>query len=1005
MNKKLLALRLCLLMAVLLVPLAAAAQGVVAGRVFDSADRQPLPGVSVLVKGTQTGTITDADGNFSLTLAEPGQTLVFSFIGYATQEFTPPPPSQSREGLSIYLVSHAEELNDVVVVGYGTMSRSKMSSSVAVVAPGEVTKQISHNVASALQGRAAGVDILQQGGIAGADVTILVRGAASLTATSPLYVIDGVFSNNGLTTLNPSDIASIQVLKDGAAAAIYGSRAANGVVIITTKSGQKGDPKVNVNFSYSFQRLTNVPDFMNAEEWRRYANMVSDNSGLARAAENVSPTDPGVDTDWVDEYTQRAPIFNADASVSSGNDVGNYSFSASYMKQKGVIVKSDFEKITARANSSWKFGRLSVSENMQLSYRKRRPTASFNIGMPTLPVRDSRGRFTSWGSQYYIEAAEERRQNPFGAIYNTDQWTNWFDMIGGASVGVDIVEGLRFSTSFGGNYSGSHGYTHTPIYYTRWNDDGTPNPSYGNTRNSLSESRGVTGNITWDNVFNFERSFGLNGVALTVGHSWMREYSRSQEYTTIDDLGATNIVAVNNLDTKTTSGEENAALLSFFGRVNYDFDNRYLLSASLRRDESSKFAEAHRVGYFPAASVGWNVHEEAFMEGGPISQLKITGSYGELGANFLSPYNFDNIAFGPLPYTTGGHRFVDARAAYLKTQDLQWETSKTTDVGLDVGFMRNELTLHVSYFKKKNENLLTRIQLNPSSGQVFELNNTRETPYINSASVENKGWEFMLSWKKSFANELQLSVSANATTLSNKVLALGANVQNLTSEMMSSSFNDRPAIAMPGYAIGSFYGYKIDGIDANGDFIFSDTNNDGERTADDKVVIGNPIPKVTYGINVDVGWRDFDLTLFFNGVGGNDIFNLKKYDWYFNHNNNMVRDALNAWTRTNTNTGIPIAKTSNLTGGNSLPSEFYVEDGSYFRLKTLQIGYTLPSGLTGRAGIDRLRLYASAQNLLTITGYSGFDPEVSSSTLLERGIDRNAYPNTRTFTFGLNLSF
>lgn len=752
----------------------------------------------------------------------------------------------------------------MVVVGYGTMSRSKMSSSVAVVAPDEVAKQISHNVASALQGRAAGVDILQQGGIAGGDVTILVRGAASLTATSPLYVIDGVFSNNGLTTLNPSDIASIQVLKDGAAAAIYGSRAANGVVIITAKSGQRGDPKVSVNFSYSFQRLTNVPDFMNAEEWRRYANMVSDNSGLSRAAENVSPSDPGVDTDWVDEYTRRAPIFNVDASVSSGNDVGNYSFSASYMKQKGVIVKSDFEKITARANSSWKFGRLSVSENMQLSYRKRRPTASFNIGMPTLPVRDSQGRYTSWGAEYYIEAADERRQNPFGAIFNTDQWTNWFDMIGGASVGIDIVEGLRFSSSFGGDYSGAHGYEHTPVYYTRWNADGTPNPSYGNTRNSLSESRGVTGNVTWDNVFNFERAFGSNGVALTVGHSWMREYSRSQEYTTIDDLGATNIVAVN------------TALLSFFGRVNYDFDNRYLLSASLRRDESSKFARAHRVGHFPAVSVGWNVHEEAFMEGAPISLLKITGFYGELGANFLSPYNFDNIAFGPLPYTTGGERFVDARAVYLKTQDLQWETSKTTDVGLDMGFMRNELTLHVSYFHKKNENLLTRIQLNPSSGQVFELNSTRETPYVNSASVENKGWEFMLSWKKSLADDLHVSLSANATTLRNKVLALGANVQNLTSEMMSSFFNDRPAIAMPGYAIGSFYGYKIDGIDANGDFIFSDTNNDGERTADDKVVIGNPIPKVSYGINVDVGWRDFDLTLFFQWGGGQRHFQLEE---------------------------------------------------------------------------------------------------------------------------------
>lgn len=932
----------------------------------------------------------------------PPTTLIVSYVGYKTQEI---PVTSGQTRLDIVLEENTQVLDEVVVIGYGTMNRSKMSSSVASISSKELTKAPVGNVASAMQGRAAGVDVLQQGGIAGADVNIVVRGAASLTSTEPLYIVDGVFTNGGLQTLNPADIETMQVLKDGAAAAIYGSRAANGVVLITTKNGQKGKVKVDANFSFSVQKLAHTPNFLNASQWRQFANMVSDNSGLARADENVNPTDPAVDTDWVDAWTQNAPMYNADASITGGNDHGSYAFSLGYVNQKGMIKESEFEKYTARTNSNWNFGRFFVSENAQITWRKRTPTSTFNIGMPTLPLTDAQGRYASWGPEYYIESENSRRNNPFAGLYARDQFTSNFDVMGGFSAGVEIIKGLKFTTSFSGNYTSTHGFTHTPIYYAMWDENGNPDDDYGNPRNSLSESRNVSSNYTWDNVFNFDRTFGRHGISATLGHSWMREFYRHQSYNTINDLGATNVIGFSNIDGKISAGESNAALLSFFARVNYDFDGRYLLSASIRRDESSKFHKDYRTGYFPAVSVGWNIHKERFLEGTAVSNLKLTASYGELGANFLSPYNFDDIAFGPIVYTTGGVRFTNGHAAYLKTKNLKWETSKTTDVGIELGLFNNEVTFHANYFYKKNVDLLANINLNLSSGQIFEINSSNETPYVNTASVRNCGFEFMAGWHHAITRDLRFNLTANLSTLSNKVLALGENVQPITAGSFSSKFNDAATITRPGDPIGSFYGYTIDGFDADGNFIFHDTNGDGRVTADDKVIIGNPIPKISYGINLDVFYRDFDLSMFFQGVGGNDIFNARKYEYYFNYANNMVEDVLNSWTKDNTNTYVPVAKVTNADGGNSLPSTFYVEKGDYFRLKNLQIGYTLPEKVSRRICMERLRFYASISNVFTLTRYSGFDPEVSSNTLFSRGVDQNSYPNTRTFTVGFNINF
>ncbi len=961
---------------------------------------EPVIGASVLEKGTTNGVITNLDGECTFTVSSKS-TIVISFVGYKTQEI----PVAGNSLINVTLNDDAEMLSEVVVVGYGVQKKSSLTGAVASVSSKEIVKQVSSNVASTLQGRTPGVEIVQQAGVAGADVNIIIRGAASFGATEPLYVIDGAFSNSGLSSLNPNDIESIEVLKDGAAAAIYGSRAANGVVLITTKKGKSGKPIIEIDGSYAFQTPTNIPDFLNASQWREFANMVADNSGLAHAPENDNPTYPNMDTDWAKEWIQYAPMWNLNASISGGGENSTFSTSLGYLDQTGMTIYSDYKRYNFRLNSSYKKGILTLSENVALTHKDKTPTKAFHLSLPTLPIYDQEGRLTSGGADYYINPEDGKAQNKIAPLHYTDRYNKVTDIIGSLNAQLDLWKGLKYKFSFSGNYSNSHNYTHTPEYYSKWNEDGSPDKDYGNPTNSISEARIEEFTYTVDNLITFNRTFSGHSIDALVGTSWMREYYRSMSISTISDLGGTDITGFDSVDGKISAGDLNTALLSFFARLNYDYQDKYLFSASIRRDESSKFYKDNRVGYFPSISAGWNVHQEKWFENPVVSKFKIRGSYGELGANFLSPYNFDAIAYGPIPYTLGGQRYTMGRAAYLKSKDLKWETAKTTDIGLELGFLNNDLTIQVDYFIKKNVDLLAQIDLNLSSGQVFEINSSREKPYVNSASVKNTGWEFMVNYRKRLTKDFSIDATFNLATLKNEVLALGDNVQPITSGAMSTFFNDSPSITTPGEPIGSFYGYKIDGFDADGNFIFSDTDKNGIVNANDKVILGNPIPDFNYGLNISMTYKDFDLTMFFQGVYGNDIFNQMKYSYYFDYSNNNVTDVLNAWTKTNQNTNIPIMKTQNTNGGNSLPSEFYIEDGSYFRCKNLQVGYTFPKSILNKLSFNKLRVYAGVQNLFTITNYSGYDPEVGSNTLFSRGIDSSSYPNARTFTFGFNASF
>ncbi len=982
----------------------------VSGTLF-SERGQPVAGANILEKGTSNGVISDTEGNFVFEV-HTDAVLLITYVGYQSREI----PVSHQDHYVIYLQEEAELLDEIVVIGYGVQKKSSLTAAVASVPVEEIQKQLSGNVASALQGRMPGIEIIQKGGEAGADVKILIRGAGSFGSTEPLYVIDGAISNNGLNALNSYDIASIEILKDASAAAIYGSRAANGVVLVTTRQGRSGKTIVEVSGSYAYQTLSKKLDYMNAEQWRRFANQVADNSGLERAAENVNPTCPEIDTDWQDLYFGPAPMYNLNASISGGREHTTFNFGLGYFKQDGIFVRSGYEKYNARVNGSFKKGRLSVTENLAIAHTVKKPIPSeWLMGLPTVPEKDEYGRYVSAGPEYSI--LSEAVENPIALFYNQEVRNKATDVTGSLSIGMKIVEGLTYKLNLAGSYLNSHDYIHIPAYSTLWNEDGTPVSGFGQLYTSLNEARGENFNYTVDNLVTYNGKFNGHTVDVLLGTSWMREYNRTMSVSSDNnDLGASEITGYKGPGT-VGAKEMNAALLSFFARVNYDYRNRYLLSVSIRSDKSSKFARGHRVGYFPSVSVGWNIHQEKFFSVPWISKLKIRGSYGELGANFIDPYAFLSLAHGPVPAIFGNKRTI-GYVTRLAQENLTWETSVTVNAGIELGFFQNELTFTADLYRKRNNDLLAPLQALPSSGQTLTLNEG-DLPYFNTASVENKGLELTAAYRKEW-NSFRLNTTANISFLKNKVKALGDGVQPIRGQQFSSKFNDRATITKPGLPIGSFWGYVVKGIDTQGNFIFEDNNGlDGQGhltgrpngTVDDndKTVIGNPVPDFTYGLNLTLGYRQWDLTAFFQGSQGNEIFCAAKYYAYFNYSCNKPVDALNSWTPGNTATGLPVAKTDNFAGGNSLPSTFYVEDGSYFRCKNLQLGYTFSDRLLRNTFIRSARLYAGVQNLFTITGYPMYDPEVSNNTLFDRGVDglhrQGPTVNTRTYTAGFSLTF
>lgn len=976
---------------------------------------EPVIGASVLEKGTTNGTITDLDGKFALEVSS-GAVLSVSFVGYQTLSVN----VEGRRNVNITLKEDMEQLEEVVVVGYGTQKKSSLTASVATVPAQELNKQVGHSVASALQGRTPGVEVLQKGGEAGADIKILVRGAGTFGATEPLYVIDGAFSNNGLNSLNPSDIESMEILKDGSAAAIYGSRAANGVVLITTKHGQKGKAKVQISANYSMQTPSKYLDFLDANEHREYTKqLVANSSNQTQAPENVNPTNPGINTDWQDAYLRNSPMYNLNAAISGGGEYSTFNTSIGYFDQQGIMEFSGFKKYNARVNGTFKKGRLTVSETLSAAFTNKEPQVRMVMGIPTVPMTDAEGRYVSAGREFYVN--ESKVTNPFASYSNTVRRNKTVNVTGSLNIGLNLFKGLDYKLVLGGDYISTNNYSRSIAFDSNWDANGDPDPDYSRTQRF---------NYTIDNILTYKNTFEGHTFDAMIGTSWMREYYRTMGIGSgSTDLGGPSITIYNGKG-DITSEEYNSALLSFFARLNYDYKDRYLVSASIRSDKSSKFAKGNRVGYFPSVSIGWNIHEEEFFNIDWISRMKIRASYGELGANFIDPYSFLSTAYGPIPSVfgenqTGQESVMNGYVTKFAQENLTWEKSISKNIALEMAFLNNQLSFTAEYFWKDNNDLLAPLLPLASSGQTI-MTNGGDLPVFNSASVENKGFEFTVGYRKDW-KDWSLGVTANISALKNNVKSLGEGVQPIKAEvMMSGSFNDRPTITKPGLPIGTFWGYVVDGFDADGNFIFQDNNGsvdgvltgkpDGKIDENDKTAIGNPHPDFTYGLNINVGYKNWDLTAFFQGTQGNDVFALMKYDWYFGGANSAIlKDAFyNSWTPQNTNAEAPKLNSKNSSGINSLPSTFYVEDGSYFRCKNLQIGYSFDRKLLQKLHVDLVRIYAGVQNLFTITKYPLYDPEVSSNALFDRGVDgfwqaqespHEATMNSRVYNIGINLTF
>ena len=546
--------------------IALAQQKTITGTVID-ANNEPVIGASVLEKGTSNGTITNLDGEYSLSVSA-GATLVFSYIGYKTQEVS----IGNKTTIKITLVEDSEQLDEVVVVGYGVQKKSSMTASVASVSAKEINKLVTSNVTSALQGRTPGVEVLQNGGEAGADVSILIRGAGTFGSTEPLYIIDGAVSNNGINSLNPNDISSIEILKDASAAAIYGSRASNGVVLVTTKSGKSGKTVVEINGSFSYQTPTKMLDFMNAEQWRTFANQVADNSpAFDRAPQNVNPTNPNLSTDWQDLYYQNAAMWNLSAAISGGGENSTFSTSIGYANQDGIIIQSNYEKYNARVNGTYKKGRFTITENLSIAHTsKQSPPAGRSIMLPTIPVKDELGRYVSTPLLDGYSITQSDITNPLASIYARDNYTKKTDITGSLSIGVDIWKGIKYKLNLAGSYLNTHGYTHTPAFASYWDENGTPNSNFSQPYTSLSESRGESFNYTIDNLLTYNGTFGGHTFDVLLGTSWMREFYRTMSIDSgVSDLGAPAVTTYNGAGT-VGSNELNSALLSFFARLNYD---------------------------------------------------------------------------------------------------------------------------------------------------------------------------------------------------------------------------------------------------------------------------------------------------------------------------------------------------------------------------------------------------------------------------------------------------
>ena len=1005
-------------------------QGVIAqnkmlvGTVVDELG-ETLIGVSVLNKTTGEGTITAIDGSFSLS-GKQNDLIQFSYIGYASVDYV----VKQEENIRVVLKEDTQNLEEVVVVGYSAQKKSSLTGAIAPVNMDDMEKRRVATVSQALQGQVAGVQITQSTGAPGDDISMLIRGEGTIGNNSPLYIIDGVPSRT-MTFLNPSDISSITVLKDASAAAVYGSRASGGVVVITTKEGEVGKGHLELNYYYGIQKVANLPRMLNTQQYMDVQEIAWNNAGY----EGSNPytidkkrTDLA-DTDWLDELFTLGQTHNIQATMSGGSKGVNYLLSAGYISQDGIVVYDNdrYRRFSLRSNINAKYyDRLNIGANVQLTYSIQDklnskgdapgiirhamlrpsvlsvykdvndPTYKANDPFTDLPFYKNNDRNGGWESSKY-----EWTSNPIALAYYTDDKRSQYTTFGNVFAEYEFLQdhSLKFKTNLGIDLNLYHNKAFNQNF---GDDDGSGSDvdkglGRQNRPSNLDESRGESFTLTWNNTLSYAKQFERHNINAVAGTEFISNYESSigasrQRYDYTNDTFRYLDFGGTESDIWNSGSGSEWALMSVFASATYVYDNRYMITGNFRADASSRFASNHAWGFFPSVSAGWKMSEEKFLKNiSWLSDLKLRGSWGQLGNQEIDNYTFMTLL------KKDGDKYVISRYG---NPDLKWETSEQWNVGVDLGILRNKLYLSADYFMKTTSDILLPISLPSYVGSVSPT-------IVNAGTVRNKGFELSLTYRDK-VGDFNYSINGNIATLDNKVLKLHPNLPNIDGKVT------RTTVGQP---LNAYYGFVMEGIYQNeaeineqlyatdnptvqpGDIRFKDLDNNGKIDDNDRDFLGSPIPRFTYGFTLNGEYKGFNFSMLFHGVQDVQHFNdLKKILNYDTRPFNHTTEMLGYWHGEGTSNSIP--RPSFTDNGGSRISSIFVEDASFFRLKNVELGYSFAKLLKKiNSPISDLKIYVSAENLFTVTSYSDLDPE---STDL---IDYGTYPQARSFLFGVNVKF
>lgn len=969
-------------------------QVTVKGHVKD-ATGEPVIGASIMWEVQQMGTITDIDGNFSINVSADA-VLTVSFVGYVTQKV----PVNGKNDFTITLLEDTKVLEEVVVVGYGTMKKSDLTGAVSSVGSKVMADKPVANIGEALQGRASGVQIINSGK-PGSNVTLKIRGLGTINNSDPLVVIDGVPTDLGLNALNMDDVETVDVLKDASATAIYGSRGANGVVMITTKKGKSGEGTLSLKANYGIQQVTGMPEMLNAAQYAALNNEMMQHAGKELNPAWADPASLGKGTDWLDLLFRTASMQNYSVSYSGGSEKSNYYVSGSVFDQEGIVINTGYRRYTVQFNGEAKpLSWLKFSNKLTLSHDiKKQGSYDIRKTMAALPTQPLYFEDGGWSGPTGRAEWEGDIRNPIGTATLESQKTRGYNVLGNISAEISIYKGLTFKTVGGLDAKFWDATNFSPAY------DWKP---IANEKSVLYKSSDKSLTYLWDNYFTYDGTFGKHKVNVMAGMSAQNNVYDFFNGTKNSFLRDQNHQMSNGTVMQALEGSGSEwALLSYIARANYSYADRYLLTATVRRDGSSRFANGHRWGTFPSFSAAWRVSEESwFKKTSALSDLKLRIGYGATGNQNIGNYSFASV------YNTGVYVFNGSTVASLVAHKMPnptvtWETVKQANIGVDLRLLDQRVNFSLDAYLKNTVDMLVPMAVPISTGYSDE-----DVPSINAGKVQNKGIELTLQ-TQNLRGVVEWNTSLNVSYNTNKIKNLNGNTPLYQNQIEMSNVS----IQATGHPINSFYGFVTDGIfqtqeevdnhavqveggTAPGDIRFKDLDNNGVINDNDRTFIGNPTPDWMFSLTNNLHYRNFDLEIFFQGVAGNEIYNANRI-WQEGMSvpQNQTTAVLHRWTGAGTGNSMPRAVYSD-PNKNTRHSDRFIENGSYLRLKNVTLGYTFPKQWMEKIKVKNARIYLSGQNLFTITSYSGFDPEVGMN-----GIDNSVYPLTRTYSVGVNINF